>query len=65
MFAQGHAVALRQDPRQQVNVIRDHPERAQAMRQELARIKAHPTAPHARRESETEKTIGNEAAAGP
>jgi len=38
---------LRDDPRQRVNVIRQHPEVAAAMRAELERIKTNPTAPHA------------------
>jgi arylsulfatase A-like enzyme len=39
---------LREDPTQEVNVIRRHPNVADAMRAEMERIRNHSTAPHAR-----------------
>ena len=41
---------LNKDLTQKINVIRQHPQVAAAMRAELARIRKHPTAPHARSE---------------
>ena len=40
---------LAEDPFQKVNVIREHPERANLMKKELARVLAKPTAVHARK----------------
>ena len=39
---------LAEDPFQQVNVIREHPEVAEKMKSDLERIRTTPTAPHAR-----------------